>query len=54
MSPLPETDGHDFPGFVDEVVPRFAAVGDDVFMRCEDSVGEPVVAHELPGVLHRV
>ncbi len=54
MSPLPETDGHDFPGFVDEVVPRFAAVGDDVFMGCEDSVGEPVVAHELPDVFDRV
>jgi hypothetical protein len=27
---------------------------DDVLEGCEDPVGEPVVAHELPDVLHRV
>ena len=27
---------------------------DDVVVRCEDAVGEPVIAHELPDVLDRV
>jgi hypothetical protein len=31
-----------------------AAVIDDVVVIAEDSVGEPVVAHELPDVLHDV
>jgi len=31
-----------------------AAVVDDVVIGLEDAVGEPVVAHELPNVLHHV
>ena len=48
------TDGHDVPWLIDEVVPLLAAVIDDVVVGCENPVGEPVVAHELPDVLDRV
>ncbi len=54
MGPFASTDGHDFPRLIDELVPGFAAVGGDVFMGCEHGVGEPIVAHELPDVFHRV
>ena len=43
MRPLAPSDGHDAPGLIDEIVVGF-----------EDTVGEPVVAHELPDVLDRV
>lgn len=51
MRPSPTPDGHDFPGLVDEVVPGVAAEGDDLVVGCEDAVGQPVVAQELPDVL---
>ena len=54
MGPLAPADGHDFPRLNDELVPGVAAEGDDIFVGFEDPVGEPVVAHELPDVLHRV
>src|SRR5258708_20489102 len=41
---------HDAPGLCDELVPSVAAMIDDVLAGCEHAVGEPVVAHELPGV----
>ena len=31
-----------------------AAVVEQIVVECEDPVGEPGVAHELPGVLDRV
>ena len=54
MCPSTHGDGHDEPGLIDEAVPVVAAVIDDVVVVPEDAVGEPVVAHELPDVLHRV
>ena len=44
------TDGHDFPGHIDELALGEAAVVEDVVVGLEDTVGEPVVAHELPDV----
>ena len=54
MRPLAQSDGHDPPGLVYELVPCLAAVVDEIIVRFEDTVGEPVVAHELPDVLDRV
>ena len=54
MRPLAQSDGHDAPGLVDELVPCFAAVIDEIIVGFEDAVGEPVVAHELPDVFDRV
>ena len=54
MGPFPASDGHDPPRLIDELVPSLAAMVDDVVMGCEDAVGEPVVAHELPDILDRV
>src|SRR5712672_141554 len=51
MSPYAESDCHDSPGLVDELVPGEAAVIDDVVIGFEDPVGEPVGADELPEVL---
>ena len=39
---------------VDEAVPGVAAVIDDVVVVMEHTIGEPVVAHELPDILHHV
>ena len=54
MRPLAQSDGHDAPRLVDELVPCLAAVIDEIIVRFEDAVGEPVIAHELPDVLDRV
>jgi hypothetical protein len=54
VCPLAQSDGHDPPRLVDELVPCLAAVIDEVVIGFEDTVGEPVVAHELPDVLDRV
>ncbi len=54
MRPLAQSDGHDSPRLIDELVPSLAAVVDEVVVGCEDAVGKPVVAHELPDVLDRV
>ena len=54
MGPVTQSDGHDAPWLVSELVPALAAVGDDVVVGFEDAVREPVVAHELPDVLDRV
>ena len=48
--PIAASDGHDFPGLVDERVPGEAAVIDDVVERFEDAVRQPVLPHELPDV----
>jgi len=32
---------------IDQLVPRFAAMGDEVVPRFEDAVRKPVVTHEL-------
>lgn len=54
MGPFSQADGGDLPGLADEAVPGEAAVADDVGVGFEDPIGQPVVAHELPNVLHRV
>ena len=54
MSPITQADGDDAPGLRDELVPGIAAVIDDVALRAEDAIGQPVVSDELPDVLDRV
>ncbi len=53
MRPFPQPDGHDDPGLFDKAVPGVAAMVEDIPIGREDSVREPVVADELPGVLDR-
>jgi hypothetical protein len=50
MRPLAQSDGHDAPRLVDELVPCLAAVVDEIVIGFEDAIGEPVVAHKLPDV----
>jgi transposase len=54
VSPTAQSDGHDGPGLLDELVPGIAAVIDEVIVAGKYPVGEPVVAHELPNVFLRV
>ena len=54
MDPFAVSDGHDAPRLIDELVPRLAAVVDDVVVGGEYPVGEPVLAHKLPDILDRV
>ena len=54
MRPFTPPDGRDVPWLIDELVPGFAAGGDDLLVGLEDQVGQPVVAHELPDVFGRI
>ena len=54
MRPMAQTDGHDPPGLIDELVPCLTAMVDEIVVGFEDAIGEPVVAHELPDVFNRV
>jgi hypothetical protein len=54
VRPLAQSDGHDLPGLIDELVPCLTAVVDEIVVRFEDAVGEPVLADELPDIFHRV
>src|SRR4051812_28681244 len=54
VSPVPQADGHDEPGLIGELVPRLAAVVENVAVGGEDPVGDPVLAHVLPEVLDGV
>jgi hypothetical protein len=54
MSPIAEAERHDPPGLGYELVPGMAAVIEDGAVGGEHSVGEPIVAQELPEVLNRV
>ena len=47
MRPLAQSDGLDAPGLIDELVPSLAAVIDEIIVGFEDTVGEPIIAHEL-------
>jgi hypothetical protein len=49
--PVAASDGHDFPGLIDEGVPGVAAVIDDVVEGFEDTVRQSVLSHELPDIL---
>jgi hypothetical protein len=51
---LAQSDRHNPPGLVDELVPGIAAGVDQIVIGFEDTVREPVVAHELPDVLDRM
>lgn len=52
MCPLAHSDGRDAPRLIDELVPCEAAVIDDVVVRFEDAVRQPIVAHELPDIFN--
>src|SRR5665213_589929 len=54
MRPTAQSDGHDAPGLVDKAVPGEAAMVEDVGVGFEDSVRQPVVAHELPDIFDRI
>jgi hypothetical protein len=47
VRPLAQSDGHDAPGLIDELVPSVAAMVDEIVVGFEEAVREPVVAHEL-------
>ena len=54
MCPVAQSDGHDTPWLIGEVVPGEASMVEDVAVGFEDAVRQPVVAHELPDVLDGV
>jgi len=54
MGPVSEADGHDLPGSVDELVPGPAAMVENILVGFEHAVGEPVLAHIVPDILHGV
>jgi hypothetical protein len=54
VRPLAQSDGHNAPWLIEELVPRLAAVIDEIVVGFKDTVGEPVVAHKLPDVFDRV
>lgn len=51
MCPLAHSNGRDRVGLGDEFSPSLAGCVDDVVVGIEDTVREPVLAHELPDVL---
>jgi len=54
VRPCSEAECHDAPRLIGEAVPGEAAAIDDVVVRWEDAVRQPVVAHELPHILDGV
>jgi hypothetical protein len=54
MRPIAKSYGHDSPGLIDDLVPCVAAVVDDLGVRLEDPVREPILADELPKVSKRL
>ena len=54
VCPLAQANRHNLPGLIDEAVPRFAAMVDEVVVGVENPVRQPVVAQELPDVFDRV
>ena len=54
MLPLSVSDRDDFPRPCDDFVPGRGALVEEIVVGAEDAVGEPVVSHELAGVLGRV
>jgi hypothetical protein len=51
---LAQSNGHDAPGLIDELVPSVAAMVDEIVVGFEDAVREPVVAQKLPDVFDRI
>jgi hypothetical protein len=43
MCPLAQSEGHDAPRLIDQLVPSLAAVVDEIVVGFEDAVGEPVI-----------
>jgi hypothetical protein len=54
VRPLAQSDGHDAPWLIDELVPGRTAMVDEIVVGFEDAIGEPIVAQELPDVFDRV
>jgi len=54
MGPISQAEGHDGPGLRLQLVPGLAAVIDESMDVTEHTVGEPIVADELPDVLLRI
>jgi|GEM_PF-3947951 len=54
MCAFAPTGGHDVSWLIDGLVPRIAAMVDDITLGGEEPVAEPVIAYELPNVLSRV
>ena len=54
MRPFSQSDGHDGPGLIDELVPGLAAQSDDFLIGFEDAVGEPVLSDVLPDIFGRI
>ena len=42
MRPLAQSDGHDAPGLIDELVPSVTAMVDEIVVGFEDAIGEPL------------
>src|SRR5258705_7498327 len=51
---MAQSDGHDARGLIDELVPRHTAVVDEIVVRFEDTVRQPVVTQDLPDVFDRI
>ena len=54
MGPVTEPERHDTPGLIGEPGPGGTAVIQAVLVTAEDPVGDPVLAQELPDILHRI
>ncbi len=54
FGPVSQSDGHDDPWRVGELVPGVAAVVDDIVVALEDPIREPILAREAPDVFGRV
>ena len=54
MGPRAESDGHDFPGAIDERIPGEAAMIEDVGVGFEAEVREPVHSRLLPDIFDRI
>jgi len=54
VSPIAQSDGHDSPRLVDEVVPSFAGGIEEVLVGLEDAIGEVGLSQELPDVFDGV
>lgn len=54
MSPVSQSDGQDAPWLIHHGVPGLAGQVEELVIAGEDTVGEEIVAHELPKVFDRV
>src|SRR5687768_1079996 len=53
MRPVTQANCHDLPGLGGEFIQSLTAVIDEIVIGFEDAIGEPIIAEELPYVLHR-